>query len=308
MDSVEQDVFREVIGRFASGVTIITTTADGRDHGTTASAVASLSMEPPMLLVCLNTGSATRAAVLVSGSFGVNILAEDQGQVAYQFARRGADRFAGVGVVRGESGVPLIVGALAQLECEVSETVTGGTHTVLLAYVRQARAGEGTPLTYFRGRFGRLASAPAESAYREAREAEQVFEARCTIEIGVIDRVVGRGRPLELGSLRAAAARLGSMLAGPAPVLPEFLLASHEFHLQLIELAGAGPLRQLYDRLGVPAFWARTMGTRTWWQDFDVAHHGPLLDALADDDAVRAKALVYAHTEQVKALVRDALG
>ena len=156
---VPDHVFRDVIGRFASGVTVITTSADDGDHGTTASAVSSLSMDPPMLLVCLNRTSDTRTAVLSSGVFGVNILAEDQAPVAAGFARKGTDKFAGIRVVRGRTGIPLVENALAHLECEVHETVTGGTHTVFLARVPDASGTDASPLTYFRGRFGRLAEA-----------------------------------------------------------------------------------------------------------------------------------------------------
>ena len=187
---VPDEVFRDVIGRFASGVTVITTKADDGDHGTTASAVSSLSMDPPMLLICLNKTSDTQTAILGSGVFGVNILAEDQDQVAYKFAKKGQDKFAGVAVVRGRSGVPLVQGALAHLECEVEETVTGGTHTVFLARVKEAAGQEGAPLTYYRGRFGRLESALDESAYRDLRQR-------------VIERTLPVGRPLDIDALAA---------------------------------------------------------------------------------------------------------
>ena len=96
-----------------------------------------------MLLICLNKTSDTQAAILQAGVFGVNILAEDQGQVAYQFAKKGPGKFEGVGIVRGNTGIPLVQGALAHLECEVGETVTGGTHTVFLARVKGAAGKEG---------------------------------------------------------------------------------------------------------------------------------------------------------------------
>ena len=88
----DPQVFRDVIGRFTSGVTVITTAVDGVRFGTTASAFSSLSMEPPMVLICLNKTSETQAAVLKAGAFVVNILSEGQQDLAFRFARKG-DKF-----------------------------------------------------------------------------------------------------------------------------------------------------------------------------------------------------------------------
>ena len=105
-------VFRRVIGSFMSGVVVITTSADdGTPHGMTVSAVSSLSLDPPMLLVCLHSASGTQEAVRRSGRFAVNILAEDQGELAGRFAKPGAtDKFDGVAVRTGRTGVPLLGG------------------------------------------------------------------------------------------------------------------------------------------------------------------------------------------------------
>jgi flavin reductase (DIM6/NTAB) family NADH-FMN oxidoreductase RutF len=175
----DQQVFRDVVGRFTSGVTVITTTVDGARFGTTASAFSSLSMEPPMVLVCLNRTSDTGAAVLRAGAFAVNILSEEQQDVAYRFARKG-DKFAGLEHDTGRRGVPVLRDTLAHLECEVDETVTGGTHTVFLARVTLAAGHDGTPLTYYRGRFGRLESVREEEAYQAVRH--YVLERRCTLD------------------------------------------------------------------------------------------------------------------------------
>jgi flavin reductase (DIM6/NTAB) family NADH-FMN oxidoreductase RutF len=185
---VEQQVFRDVIGRFASGVTVITTTADGAPFGTTASAVSSLSMDPPMILVCLNKTSETGRAVAQAGVFGVNILAEGQEELAYKFARKGNDKFDGVAVATGQTGVPLLTDGLANLECQVAESVTGGTHTVLLARVAVAQGRDGAPLTYFRGQFGRLERTQEEFAYAAMRDL-------------VLTRQVPLNQPLELAPL-----------------------------------------------------------------------------------------------------------
>ena len=360
--AVPNEIFRDVIGRFASGVTVITTTADGSDFGTTASAVSSLSMEPPMLLICLNKTSDTQTAILKAGVFGVNILAEDQGQVAYQFAKKGPAKFQGVGILRGETGIPLVEGALAHLECEVEETVTGGTHTVFLGRVRQASGQEGAPLTYFRGRFGRLESALDEAAYRDLRQrvvdrrlpvgqpldlerlatdldvdaqrvyyaltkltsddlvtreadgyvvkpltaqaAEELFDARCTVEIGVVESTVGTVSSEAVDGLDELARRLHDIVHSDAPDLAAFLSASHAFHLRLVSLGECAALTELYERLGIPSFWDRTMADREWWKEFDVVHHAQLVRAYRDGDTTTAKRLVLAHRDQVKGLVR----
>jgi flavin reductase (DIM6/NTAB) family NADH-FMN oxidoreductase RutF/DNA-binding GntR family transcriptional regulator len=157
MAETDRETFRHVIGHFASGVTVLTSRNEEEDFGATASAVSSLSLEPPMLLVCLNRRSSTQEAIHESGRFGVNILDEDQGIVAERFASpRGTDKFAGLNVERGEREVPLLADSLAYCECRVAEDVVAGTHRVFLADVTRAVAREGSPLTYFRGKFGRF--------------------------------------------------------------------------------------------------------------------------------------------------------
>lgn len=185
---VDQKAFRDVVGRFTSGVTVITTSVDGRPHGTTASAMSSLSMDPPMLLVCLNKTSETGAAVLKAQSFAVNILADAQEHLAGKFAVKGADKFSGVATHTGVTGSPLLDGNLATIECRTVETVTGGTHTVFLAEVLTAEARELAPLTYFRGRFGRLEQAKELAAYRTLRD-------------WVLTRQTPADRPLDLAAL-----------------------------------------------------------------------------------------------------------
>lgn len=149
--------FRDVIGHFASGVTVITTSLDGALHGTTASAVTSLSLDPPMLLICMNRSSETGQAVERSRAFAVNILGEGDDDLARRFASRGGDKFDGVAVSVGEHGQPLLVDALAQLVCRVTQAVEAATHVVFFASVHEATARPGEPLAYYRGKFGRLA-------------------------------------------------------------------------------------------------------------------------------------------------------
>lgn len=165
--SLTADEFREVISHFASGVTVVTVLHDGRPLGTTASAVTSLSLDPPMLLVCMNKQSATGRAVAAAKRFAVNILAADQLDLAERFAQKGGDKFAGVETIPGKWGEPIFGDALATLECRVAEETTGGTHSVFLAEVESGTARSGTPLAYFRGSFGRLELTQGQLERRE---------------------------------------------------------------------------------------------------------------------------------------------
>lgn len=162
---VDQTVFRDVAGHFATGVTVITSTDGEAPAGTTASAVASLSMDPPMMLICLNRTSATHDVVANSRVFGVNILAQNQAGTAMQFARKGTDKFAGVDWTEAAGKVPWIDGALASIACRVVDTAAGGTHTVFMGEVLDAEAFPGEPLTYYRGRFGEIGQEAENKAY-----------------------------------------------------------------------------------------------------------------------------------------------
>lgn len=184
----DEELYRQVIGHFASGVAVITTRARERRFGMTASAVTSLSLEPPMLLVCINRRAPTCAAVSEAGLFGVNILTEDQGEVAERFARPREDKFAGLAVDESGSGVPLLGETLARLECRVVEEVAGGTHSVFLAEVLRAEAGSGLPLTYYRGRFGRLELVEDDAVYGELRRR-------------ILGGQFGEGEQLEVGEI-----------------------------------------------------------------------------------------------------------
>jgi flavin reductase (DIM6/NTAB) family NADH-FMN oxidoreductase RutF/DNA-binding FadR family transcriptional regulator len=167
---MDPQVFRQIIGNFASGVTVITTREQGTNYGLTASAMTSLTLDPPMLLVCINKNTGTQAAISRTRTFGVNILDENQANLAYQFAKPQADKFTGVEFSYGRYGEPLLTGALAHIECRVAADVEAGTHMVFLAEVDDAMASTGSPLTYFRGKMGRFGQVEDEATYRELRQ------------------------------------------------------------------------------------------------------------------------------------------
>lgn len=193
--------FREVIGRFASGVTVITT-QDQVDYGSTASAVTSLSTEPPMVIVCLNRSSTTATAVVASQKLAVNILAEDHAELASRFARKGLDKFDGVAIERDEHCNPLLVGALAHLTCTVVEQIEAATHYVFLCHVDDGVAIPGHPLAYFRGAFGRMQTAPDASVLRMVRD--RILELGADISKGLDHEQLAADLDVEPGLVHRA--------------------------------------------------------------------------------------------------------
>ncbi len=154
---IDKSLFLRVMGSFASGVTVVTTMSrDGTPRGFTASAVSSLSLEPRMLLVCVNEHSTTLQVIKEMGAFAVNILSATQQEIAQQFATGTGDRFAGVRWRPGlATGAPVIDGSLAYAECRLRDTCKGGDHVILMGEVVAGDAHEAEPLLYFRGRYGR---------------------------------------------------------------------------------------------------------------------------------------------------------
>lgn len=139
--------------RFATGVTIVTTVVDGVPYGFTANAFASVSADPPTILICVNREASAHPMISQASIFCVNILALEQAGIARRFADRAAraHRFDGVGTHTEETGAPVLDGVLAFLDCRLTEEHTAGTHTVFLGEVVAAGTRPGKPLGYFDG-------------------------------------------------------------------------------------------------------------------------------------------------------------
>ena len=155
--------FRHAIGHFATGVTVVTSVAaDGQPAGTTANAVSSLSLDPPLVLVCFDRGSLTLEVIRHHGAFVVNVLAQPQRQLSANFARRGLAA-AGDGVRHrpGRTGSPRLHGVLAALECTVEHQLPGGDHEIIVGRVREVETGPESvaPLVFWRGSYVSLGSA-----------------------------------------------------------------------------------------------------------------------------------------------------
>jgi 3-hydroxy-9,10-secoandrosta-1,3,5(10)-triene-9,17-dione monooxygenase reductase component len=149
-----QDRYRQAIGRFATGVTVITAVAEGRLAGMTASAMASLSLDPPMLLVCVNNRVPTHTALEHSRRFGVNVLGEGDEELAVRFAQPAEDKFAGLGISL-EHKVPLLDRAIARFVCDVHERLPGGDHSIFIGAIRHCEhVPSRRPLLYFASGFG----------------------------------------------------------------------------------------------------------------------------------------------------------
>lgn len=154
--AVSEQTYREAIAAFATGVTVITTTADGKPAGMTASAVASLSLDPVLLLVCINTRLKTHYALERAGRFAVNVLEEKHEHLARRFASPIEDKFAGVPLLP-RYDVPVLEDAMAYFVCNVHERFPGGDHSIFIGEVVDcAHDPAKRPLVYFRSSFGRI--------------------------------------------------------------------------------------------------------------------------------------------------------
>lgn len=156
---IQVDEFRRVLSHFASGVTILTTRdGEGRPVGLTASAFTSLSLEPPLILACVDLSARCQGAFDAADRFAVNILSLDQEHLSRQFASAVDDKFDQLRHEAGALGLPLIKGALAHIECTKVSTYPGGDHCILVGRVDATAVADGHPLLYYRGRYDRLLS------------------------------------------------------------------------------------------------------------------------------------------------------
>jgi len=153
--------FREAMGCFATGVTIVTVDLDGEVHGMTANAFASVSLDPLLLLVCVDHNARTHAHLRAKKRFGINILAEHQRLISEYYARpeythERAEAEAGARFDRTVHGTPMLRGALAYLECKLQSTQEAGDHTIFIAEVEDVVVRQGEPLLFSRGKYHKI--------------------------------------------------------------------------------------------------------------------------------------------------------
>jgi len=150
---------RNVLGHFATGVTVVTTKdRAGNPHGLTANSFTSLSLDPPLVLVCIDKRVQCYFCFEESRVFAINVLSENQEEVSRRFATKGIDKFEGIKWHMGKNDIPLLDGTMGYIECRVVNHYQGGDHTIYIGEVLGAAASGDRPLIFFKGKYHRLPS------------------------------------------------------------------------------------------------------------------------------------------------------
>ncbi len=157
MTHVDPQTFRQLLGSFATGVTVLTTVDEaGQPIGMTASAVAAVSLDPPLLLVCIGKQASCHDILLATDAFVLNVLAEGQEEISHRFAADAAHRFEPLADSTGREDWPLLQGVAAHIECKTWKTIDAGDHTIFLGSVIRGTVHDRAPLLHFRGAYGTL--------------------------------------------------------------------------------------------------------------------------------------------------------
>ena len=157
--AITNDEFKAALGRFASGVTVVTTKdADGNLHGLTVSAFSSVSMNPPLILVCILKRTGSYSSFQESKVFVVNILDESQQQISNHFASHLDDKFSGQNYELNKNGLPILADCLVNLECSLKHSYDGGDHTIFVGEIEKTTVRDGKPLVYSQGKYRELSN------------------------------------------------------------------------------------------------------------------------------------------------------
>jgi flavin reductase (DIM6/NTAB) family NADH-FMN oxidoreductase RutF len=155
--AISNDEFKASLGRFASGVTVVTTKDnDGNLHGLTVSAFSSVSMNPPLILICIHKNTGSYSSFEESKAFVVNILEESQQNISNHFASHLDDKFSGQNYELNENGLPILADCLVNLECSLKNSYYGGDHTIFVGQIEKAKIADGKPLIYWLGKYRQI--------------------------------------------------------------------------------------------------------------------------------------------------------
>ncbi len=153
--AIDPASFRQLMGRFATGVTVVTATSpDGKPSGMTINSFNSVSLDPPLVSICVDREADMHVTLTGQAGFVVNILSSDQESISRRFAENRPDRFNGVGYRLSSDGHPIIEGVLAHIECTAHDSIDAGDHSIVLGQVIGGSAGDGYPLLCYRGGYG----------------------------------------------------------------------------------------------------------------------------------------------------------
>lgn len=153
---VDLGLQRQVMGRFATGVTVVTTRHGEEISGMTANAVVSLSLAPPLILACVDLEGSMHGLLKAGGCFAINVLKADQQELSARFAKPGPKDFTGIELSAAKSGAPILVDALAYADCKVVDIVRGGDHDMFIGQMLTGETREGEPLIFYGGRYANL--------------------------------------------------------------------------------------------------------------------------------------------------------
>lgn len=160
--AIDPKEFRRAGGKFLTGVTIATVrAADGTPHGLTANSFTTVSLTPPLILLCVDTRARLLDHFLGTGYFAINVLSEAQQELSSRFAKPNIDRFEGVEWQEGRTGAPLLPGSLATMECKLVQQPVAGDHIILVGEVLHLSMADGNPLAYYSGGYRQIAPVPA---------------------------------------------------------------------------------------------------------------------------------------------------
>jgi flavin reductase (DIM6/NTAB) family NADH-FMN oxidoreductase RutF len=155
---IDTSLFRSILGRFATGVTIVTALDEhGQPHGMTVSAFSSLSLNPPLVLICIDNAATMSPVIATASHFVVNILTSTQEELSRRFADQLDNRFAGIGYRESASGAPILDDVLAWVDCRVVARHPAGDHVIVIGEVQSGKVLNGEPLLYYRSGYAMLA-------------------------------------------------------------------------------------------------------------------------------------------------------
>ena len=148
---------RQIMGRFATGVTVVTTRWDGQLWGMTANAVMSLSLSPPLVVVSVDKSASMHGLLQKAEGFAINILKQEQEDLSVRFAQRGPKDFADLATKVAQTGAPILTDALAYVDCKLVQIAAAGDHDMFIGQCLAGEGGDGAPLIFFGGRYAELA-------------------------------------------------------------------------------------------------------------------------------------------------------